>query len=684
MPEKEYDSLSNNHSKKNSYDADDIQVLKGLEGVRKRPAMYIGDQGKRGLHHLVFEVLDNSVDEAIGGYANEIKITLFKDNTVQVFDNGRGIPIDNHPEYNKPALEVIMEHLHSGGKFDNKSYKISGGLHGVGLSVVNALAEWLEVEICRDGLIYKQRFSRGVKVTEPTIIKTTETASSTKISFYPDNQIFEFDKNEVIFNPSIISNRVRELAFLTPQARFELHNKIKDEKEEFFYEGGIKEFISYLNKDKQPLHNDIIYISDSVENENGALVYLDLAMQYNTTYQTNILTYANTINTVEGGVHLTGFKSALTRTFNSYIENFMEKKYKEHILSGTDTREGLTAVISVKLPDPQFESQTKIKLGNPEVRQIVSQIVTERLTQYLEEHPQIAKKLVLKTINAKMAREAAQKARLLIRRKSVLDGARMPGKLADCSSNNPKECEIFIVEGDSAGGSAKQGRDRGYQAILPLRGKILNVEKARIDKILQNNEIRAIIKALGVGIQEFNEINGSESENGVIEEVEESDHAIDLNKLRYHKTIIMCDSDIDGKHIETLLLTFFFRYMRPLIDGGYLYMAMPPLYKVSYKKSNHYVFTDSEKENLLESIKLKYKLINTDTVKVQRYKGLGEMNPEELYETTMNKETRKLKKVLYENYIENDLIFTKLMGKEVKSRKKFIIANFDQANVLDI
>jgi len=1118
MLEKENNSLSNNPSKKNSYDADDIQVLKGLEGVRKRPAMYIGDQGKKGLHHLVFEVLDNSVDEAIGGYANEIKITLFKDNSVLVFDNGRGIPIDNHPEYNKPALEVIMEHLHSGGKFDNKSYKISGGLHGVGLSVVNALAEWLDVEICRDGLIYTQKFSRGVKVTEPTITKTTETDSYTKISFYPDDEIFEFDKNEVIYNPSTISNRIRELAFLTPQARFELHNKIKDEKEEFFYEGGIKEFISYLNKDKQPLHNDIIFISDSAENEHGALVYLDLAMQYNTTYQTNILTYANTINTVEGGVHLTGFKSALTRTFNSYIENFMEKKYQEHVLSGTDTREGLSAVLSVKLPDPQFESQTKIKLGNPEVRQIVSQIVTDKLTQYLEEHPQIAKKIVLKTINAKMAREAAQKARLLIRRKSVLDGARMPGKLADCSSNNPKECEIFIVEGDSAGGcfsgetkvaltdgrnlsflelveeekkskvnfcytilsnggigiekilnpgstktnakvikitldggdeiictpehlfllrdgiykqaqylqktdslmplvkklskkehritiegyemvlnpsthkwefthvladdynlknnkylledgeirhhfdfnksnnnptniirvskeehlkihrenvlktiqrpdviekcikikrstdyrkmmseimkemhdllsqrakkqwendeykqnmikswkafynlnreyrlennrrlkeeskkywaseenrkkqskkvkkyfednpemkthlsmkakeqwqdenllqwrsektkaqwtpvfrekrrvaynktyfkstitfmkeifdkegnldrfneirksvpknrnillletfvnrffegnysnaieviknfnhkiksievlehpievfdievpnthnfalssgvfvhnSAKQGRDRGYQAILPLRGKILNVEKARMEKILQNNEIQAIIKALGVGIQEFNEINGSESENGVTEEtegIEESEYTLDLNKLRYHKTIIMCDSDIDGKHIETLLLTFFFRYMRPLIDGGYLYMAMPPLYKVSYKKSNHYVFTDKEKEEALKSIKLKYKLKNTDTVKIQRYKGLGEMNPEELYETTMNKETRKLKKVMYEDYIENDLIFTKLMGKEVKSRKKFIIANFDQANVLDV
>lgn len=682
--------MPDNEPNHDSYDADDIQVLKGLDGVRRRPAMYIGDQGKRGLHHLIYEVLDNAVDEAIGGYANEIKVFLLKDNSVLIQDNGRGIPIDIHPEYNKPALEVIMEYLHSGGKFDNKSYKISGGLHGVGLSVVNALTEWMDVEICRDGQLYKQRFSKGKKVTEPEITEIKNTRSYTKISFYPDDEIFEFDKNEVIYSSSSIANRMRELAFLTPEARFELHNQIKDETEEFFYEGGIKEFISYLNKDKQPLHNDIIYISESSEDENGAVIYCDLAMQYNTTYQTNILTYANTINTQEGGVHLTGFKSALTRTFNSYVEKFMEKKYKEHVLSGADTREGLSAIISVKLPDPQFESQTKIKLGNPEVRQIVSQIVTDKLTQYLEEHPQVAKKIVLKTINAKLAREAAQKARLLIRRKSILDSARMPGKLADCSSNDPKECEIFIVEGNSAGGSAKQGRDRGYQAILPLRGKILNVEKARIDKILQNNEIRSIIKALGVGIQEFNEVNGSENENGEIgenretEEPEEPENDFDLSKLRYHKTIIMCDADIDGFHIETLLLTFFFRYMRALIDGGFLYIAVPPLYKVSYKKSKKYVFSDSEKDTFIKEIKTIHKLNDSSSIKVQRYKGLGEMNPEELYDTTMNKETRTLKKVTYENYIENDLIFTKLMGKEVISRKKYIFSNFDEVNVLDI
>lgn len=674
--------MVDNPSNQDSYDADDIKVLKGLEGVRKRPAMYIGDQGKQGLHHLIFEVLDNSVDEAMGGYADEIKVTLYKDNSVQVYDNGRGIPIDTHLEYNKPALEVIMEYLHSGGKFDSKSYKISGGLHGVGLSVVNALTEWMDVEVCRDGLCYKQKFSKGKKASEPDVKEIKSKETHTKITFFPDKEIFEFEQNEPIFSAHTISTRMRELAFLTPHTRFEILNKNNDEKEEFHYEGGIKEFIAYLNKDKQPLHNDIIFISDSGKDEGGSVFYIELGMQYNQGYQTNILTYANTINTVEGGVHLTGFKSALTRVFNSYIENYMEKKYKEHLLSGSDTREGLAAVLSVKLPDPQFESQTKIKLGNPEVRQIVSQIVTDRLTQYFEEHPDTAKKIVLKTINAKIAREAAQKARALIRRKSALDSARMPGKLADCSSNDPTQVELFIVEGDSAGGPAKQGRDRTYQAILPIRGKILNVEKARIDKVLQNNEIQAIIKALGVGFQEANQTNGT---NGETEENgDEAEENFDLNKLRYHKVIIMCDADVDGFHIETLLLTFFFRYLRPLIDEGHLYIAVPPLYKVSYKKFKEYTFSDQQRDDLLKNIKQKYKLKNLDSIKTQRYKGLGEMNSDELYDTTMNKETRKLKKVTYEDYLENDLIFTKLMGKEVKARKKFIISNFDEVKTLDI
>ena len=669
-------------SNQNSYDADDIKVLKGLEGVRKRPAMYIGSTGKTGLHHLIFEVLDNSVDEAMGGYADEIKVILYKNNSVQVHDNGRGIPIDLHPEFKKPALEVIMEHLHSGGKFDSKSYKISGGLHGVGLSVVNALTDWMNVEVCRDGKLYIQNFSKGKKSSEPGIEDTKNTGSYTKITFYPDKEIFDFDPNEPIFNKHTISSRMRELAFLTPHTRFEIHDKFKDEKEEFHYEGGIKEFISYLNKDKQPLHNDIIFVSDSSKNDDGETIFLDFAMQFNQGYQTNILTYANTINTIEGGVHLTGFKSALTRTFNSYIENFMEKKYKGHVLSGADTREGLSAVISVKLPDPQFESQTKIKLGNPEIRQIISQIVTDKLTQYFEENPQTAKKIVLKTINAKIAREAAQKARTLIRRKSALDSARMPGKLADCSSNEPEKVEIFIVEGDSAGGPAKQGRDRTYQAILPIRGKILNVEKARIDKVLQNNEIQAIIKALGVGFQESSQINGI---NGELEENgEESDESFDLSKLRYHKVIIMCDADVDGFHIETLLLTFFFRYLRPLIDTGHLYIAVPPLYKVSYKKTKEYVYSDKEKDDLLKNLKTNYKLKNVESIKIQRFKGLGEMNSDELYETTMKKDSRRLKKVTYEDYLENDLIFTKLMGKEVKARKKFIISNFDEVKTLDV
>jgi DNA gyrase subunit B len=664
-----------------SYDAEDIQVLKGLEGVRKRPAMYIGDTGKKGLHHLIFEVLDNCVDEAMAGFANNIKVVFKKDNSVQISDNGRGIPIDMHPEYSKPAVEVIMEHLHSGGKFDKKSYKISGGLHGVGLSVVNALTEWLVVEIYRNNVCYKQKFSRGIKTTEPEILELKNKNKGTKITFFPDKDIFDIEDENNIFNFSTIAGRMRELAFLTPQAKFEIYDEITEEEEEFYYEGGIKEFISFLNKDKKPLHNEIISLSDEYDVENDSKVFVDVALQYNQGYQTNILTYANTINTIEGGTHLTGFKSALTRTFNSYIENNMEKKYKEHVLRGSDTREGLSAVISVKLPDPQFESQTKIKLGNPEIRQFVSQIITEKFYQFLEENPQTAKKIVLKTINAKTAREAAQKARLLIRRKSELDSARMPGKLADCSSNNPEECELFIVEGDSAGGSAKQGRDRTYQAILPLRGKILNVEKARMDKILRNNEILAIIKAIGIGIQGVSSTNGTSEQNN---ENGESEEDINLKNLRYHKIIIFCDADSDGHHIKTLLLTFFFRYMRPLIDEGHLYIAVPPLYQVKYKKTKHYVYTDNEKEKIFEEIIKKYNLKNSDSIKVQRYKGLGEMNPDELYETTMNRETRVLKKITYEDYLENDLIFSRLMGRETLPRKKFVIENYDEVNLLDI
>ena len=522
------------------------------------------------------------------------------------------------------------------------------------------------VEINRDGIYYKQKFSRGKKASEPEIIKTDNNDTGTKITFYPDTDIFEIESLEQIFNTSTVTNRIRELAFLTPTAKFEVYDKKTDVEEEFHYKGGIKEFITYLNKDKQPLHEKIIFISESYDIDKDSKIYVDVAMQYNQGYQTNILAYANTINTVEGGTHLTGFKSALTRTLNAYIEKNMQKKFKDLVLSGSDTREGLSAVISIKLPDPQFESQTKIKLGNSDVRPAVSQVVSEKLNTFLEENPEEAQKIILKSVNALKAREAAQKAKNIARRKSVLDSARMPGKLADCSSNDPVVCEIFIVEGNSAGGSAKQGRDRAYQAILPLRGKILNVEKARIDKILQNKEIQSIIKALGVGIQ------------GVEEE------EFNQDKLRYHKIIIFCDADVDGAHIETLLLTFFFRYMRTLIDEGHLYLAVPPLYKVSYRKTFYYVYTDQERDDKINELITQYNLKNSEKTKVQRFKGLGEMNPEELYDTTMNRETRILKRVIYEDFLETDQIFAKLMGKEVKSRRKYIQANWEEVRNLDI
>ncbi len=648
------------------YDAKDIKVLKGLMGVRTRPAMYIGDTGKKGLHHMIFEVLDNSVDEAMGGFANYIKVVFKEDYSVSISDNGRGIPIDIHEEFKKPAVEVILENLHSGGKFDKKSYKISGGLHGVGLSVVSALAKWLIVDIDRDGKCYQQKFSRGQKASEPIITDSTSPNTGTTITFYPDDEIFEINPEAPIFNFSTISNRMRELAFLTPGVKFEIFNEISEEREIHYYEGGLKEFVLHLNKEKQPLHDEVIYINDEYTDEDKVTTYVEIAMQYNQGFQTNILTYANTINTIEGGTHLTGFKSALTRTFNLYIEKDMEKKYKDHALSGSDTREGLSAVISVKVPEPQFESQTKIKLGNPEVRQIVSQVISDKLYQYLQENPNVAKKIILKTIEAKRAREAAQNARAIVRRKSILDGARLPGKLADCSTNDPKVSEIFIVEGDSAGGSAKQGRDRTYQAILPLRGKIINVEKARIDKILQNNEIQSMIKALGVGIQ------------GVQEE------DFNLENLRYNKIIIFTDADVDGHHIKTLLLTFFFRYLRPVIDEGHLFIAVPPLYKVSYKKNSKYVYSDKEKDNYIQELKKQHDLKDSESIKVKRYKGLGEMDPEELYETTMNRETRILKKVIYEDYLANDLVFTRLMGKEVIPRRKFIIENYEEVKTLDV
>ena len=653
------------------YDAESIKVLKGLEGVRKRPSMYIGDTGENGLHHLIFEVIDNSIDESLAGYCDKIDIIINMDNSIDILDNGRGIPTGKHPEYDKYTPEVILEHLHAGGKFDNKSYRISGGLHGVGLSVVNALTEWLIVEINREGKLYKQKFSKGKSVSEPRIkdlSKNDVNKTGTKISFYPDNEIFNFNPEDDIWNITKISNRVRDLAFLNPNAKFTIKNENIDEPIEYHFKGGLVDFVSYLNRNKKLLNPNPIYFKKSfIKKKESSIeeIFIEVAMQYNHGYTSNILTFANTINTTEGGTHLTGFKGALTRVMNSYLE---KEKFKGEILSGEDIREGLTAILSVMLPNPQFESQTKIKLGNPEVRQIVSKIASSELEKYLEENQDTAKLIIRKMLAAKKAREAAQKAKSMIRRKSALSSLHLPGKLADCSSKNPEECELFIVEGNSAGGSAKQGRVRQYQAILPLRGKILNVEKSRIDKILSNKEIQAMISAIGVGL------------------VELDDEAFDLSKLRYHKIIIMCDADVDGGHIETLLLTFFFRYMKPLIENGHLYVALPPLFKVSYKKTNKYVYSEEERKSFIEELVNKYKILenNRGSIKIQRYKGLGEMNPKQLFDTTMDKKKRSLIQVKIEDFIEEDQKFSKLMGEDVQPRKNFIAERYTDVKSLDI
>lgn len=669
------DSNKNHQNQNNSvYDAESIKVLKGLEGVRKRPAMYIGDTGENGLHHLIFEVIDNSIDESLAGFCDKIDIIINSDNSVEIIDNGRGIPIGKHPEYDKYTPEVILEHLHAGGKFDSKAYRISGGLHGVGLSVVCALTEKLIVEVKREGKLYRQNFSKGVSVSEPEIINLPENEvniTETKISFYPDNEIFDFNPEDDIWNITKISNRVRELAFLNPNTKFSILNENIEEPIEYYFKGGLIDFVSFLNKNKKLLIPTPIYFKKAFvkKKESGTEeILVEVAMQYNQSYGTNILTFANTINTKEGGTHLTGFKGALTRVMNSYLENEQFKKFKGMILSGEDVREGLTAILSIMLPDPQFESQTKIKLGNPEIRQIVSRIVSNELEKHLEENPETAKSIIYKALEAKKARDAAQSAKQLIRRKSALDSIRLPGKLADCSSSESEKCELFIVEGSSAGGSAKQGRDREFQAILPLRGKILNVEKSRIHKILNNKEIQAMIKTIDAGIEGID------------------DEPFDLTKLRYHKIIIMCDADIDGSHIETLLLTFFFRYMRPLIENGHLYVALPPLYKINYKKFKKYAFNDKERDNIVKDLMEKYKIKieNKGSIKIQRYKGLGEMNPPELYETTMNKDNRSLLRVKIEDLIETDQIFSQLMGDDVQPRKKFIVDKYKDVKVLDI
>ena len=630
-----------------NYNAEDIQVLEGLDPVRKRPGMYIGSTGPRGLHHLVYEIVDNSIDEALAGFCKNIKITIHDNNSVSVEDDGRGMPVDMHPKMNKPAVEVIHTILHAGGKFGGGGYKVSGGLHGVGASVVNALSEWMTVEVKRNNKIYRQTYSKGGTTSELNIVGETKKTGSRTI-FMPDREIFD----EIDFNFSTLEYRIREMAFLNKGVKITLKDEREDKKktEVFYYEGGIKEFVKHQNKNKDAIHKEVIYFEVKKEEHE-----VEVAMQYTDRYNENIFTFANNINTQEGGTHLIGFKSALTRVINDYAKRHSFIKNNEESLTGEDVREGLTAIISVKLTQPQFEGQTKTKLGNSEIRGFVETTTNENMQIFLEENPQQAKSIIEKCVKASRAREAARKARELTRRKGVLDSLSLPGKLADCSEKDPKLSEIFLVEGDSAGGSAKQGRDRARQAILPLRGKIMNVEKARLDKILSSDEIKAMITAFGCGVgQEFT-----------------------LEKLRYHKIIIMTDADVDGAHIRTLLLTFFYRYMAPLVEKGHVYIAQPPLYKVKKGKKENYVYSDRELDKLLNEI-------GRQGISLQRYKGLGEMNAEQLWDTTMDIDSRTLIQVTIDDAAAADEIFTTLMGDKVPPRKKFIEDNAKYVTNLDI
>lgn len=631
----------------NRYDAAQIQVLEGLEAVRKRPGMYIGSTGPRGLHHLVYEIVDNSVDEALAGFCKIINVVIQEDNSILVEDDGRGMPVDNHPKLGIPAVEVIHTVLHAGGKFGGGGYKVSGGLHGVGASVVNALSTKMEVEIKRNGNIYKQEYMRGKTVMPLTVIGESKKTGSRTI-FWPDPEIFE----EVEFDYSTLQHRLREMAFLNKGIKISLSDERpgKKKKEVFHYEGGIKEFVSFINQNKEVLQKDVIYF-EIIKKE----LEVEVAMQYTDKYNELVLSYANNINTTEGGTHMAGFKSALTRVFNDYAKK--NKFIKDgDSLTGEDVREGLTAIVSVKLTQPQFEGQTKTKLGNSEMRGFVETSTSENLLAFLEEHPAEAKVILDKCLRASRAREAARKARELTRRKSALDSIALPGKLADCSEKDPKLSEIFLVEGDSAGGSAKQGRDRSRQAVLPLRGKILNVEKARLDKILNSDEIKNMITAFGCGVgSEFN-----------------------IEKLRYHKIIIMTDADVDGAHIRTLLLTFFYRYMTPLIEGGHVYAAQPPLFMVKKNKEIHYTYSEREQEKLMNAL-----AEHSGKAEIQRYKGLGEMDYHQLWETTMNFEQRTLVQITLEDATAADEMFTTLMGDKVPPRKKFIEENAKYAK-LDI
>ena len=632
------------------YGADQIQILEGLEAVRKRPGMYIGSTSTRGLHHLVYEIVDNAVDEALAGYCDTITVTINKDNSITVKDNGRGIPVGINQKKGIPAVEVVFTILHAGGKFGGGGYKVSGGLHGVGASVVNALSTWLEVEIHLDGKVYKQRYEKG-KVVYPLKVVGDTTHRGTVVHFLPDDTIFE----ETVFDFDTLKQRLREMAFLTKNLKIVLRDKRPEEMiaRTFHYEGGIKEYVEYLNKHKDPIYSDIIY----AEGQKGD-VYVEVALQHNNSYNEGIYSFVNNITTPEGGTHLAGFKNALTKTFNDYARKNKILKENESNLSGEDIREGLVAIISVKLPEPQFEGQTKQKLGNSEARGAVDSVVSEQLTYYLEQNPSVAKMICDKAILAQRARDAARKARDLTRRKTALDGMSLPGKLADCSDKNPENCEIYIVEGDSAGGSAKTARSRATQAILPLRGKILNVEKSRLDKILVNAEIKAMITAFGTGIHED----------------------FDISKLRYHKIIIMTDADVDGAHIATLLLTFFYRFMPQLIEQGYVYLAQPPLYKIEKNKRIWYAYSDNELNDILTEVG------RDGNNKIQRYKGLGEMDPEQLWETTMDPEKRILLRVTLDPDAasEIDLTFNTLMGDKVEPRREFIEANAKFVNNLDI
>ncbi|MCM3289018.1 DNA topoisomerase (ATP-hydrolyzing) subunit B [Paenibacillus sp. MER 180] len=624
--------MSVNH---NTYDESQIQVLEGLEAVRKRPGMYIGSTSAKGLHHLVWEVVDNSIDEALAGYCTKIEVTVHEDNSVTVVDNGRGIPVGIHEKMKRPAVEVVMTVLHAGGKFGGEGYKVSGGLHGVGVSVVNALSSSLIVTVKRDGHIHQQEYHRGVPQGDLEIIGDTEETGTT-IRFQPDPEVFT---ETTVYEYDTLLSRIRELAFLNKGIQMVLTDERTGHSETFKYDGGIKEFVEYLNRNREKMHEQPIYVEGSKD-----YITCEIALQYNDSYTENIYSFANNIHTHEGGTHESGFKSALTRIINDYARKMNLMKDNNSNLSGDDVREGLTAIISVKIPEPQFEGQTKTKLGNSEVRSIVESVFSEKFMEFLNENPMISKKVVEKGMQASRAREAARRARELTRRKSALEVSSLPGKLADCSSKDAANCELFIVEGDSAGGSAKQGRDRHFQAILPLKGKILNVEKSRLDKILSNAEIRAIITALGTGIGED----------------------FDLEKARYHKIVIMTDADVDGAHIRTLLLTFFYRYMRKLIEAGYVYIAQPPLYKIERNKIVRYADSDKQKDEIIAEFGEGVK------INVQRYKGLGEMNAEQLWETTMDPESRKMLQVSFDDAKMADDVFDTLMGDNVEPRRDFI------------